>query len=247
MSSSDRFGRNDLAPVDYIHEGVMLRGRLALPDGPGPHPAILVIHDARGLGDGTARRAQALADAGYAVLAADLYGEGAFFADPKQAGPVVAPLMQDPSLLRARAIAGFEALCGLVQVDRDRVGAVGFCLGGRCVLELARSGASLRAGVSLHGLLTTHAPAQPDAVKAKLLILTGARDPYAPPQDIDAVRQEMTTAGADHHITVYSEGWHGFSDEEARSMSHVPGVRYDPLLDRLSWAQTTAFLEALLK
>lgn len=247
MSSSDPIGKSALTPVDYAHEGVMLRGRLALPEGPGPHPAILVMHDARGLGDGTARRAQALADIGYVALAADLYGEGAFFADPKKAGATVAPLMQEPSRLRARTIASFEALRGLDQVDRDRIGAVGFCLGGRCVLELARSGAGLHAAVSLHGLLTTHAPAQPGAVKAKLLILTGGRDPYAPSADVEGFRQEMTVAGVDHHVTLYSEGWHGFSDEEADSMSHVPGVRYDPLLDRLSWSQTLTFFDALLK
>lgn len=239
--------RSDLTPVDYADDGVTLRGCLARPDGAGPHPAILVMHDARGLGDGTARRAQALADAGYVALAADLYGNGAFFADPKQAGATVAPLMQEPSRLRARTIAGFEALRGLPQVDRGRIGVVGFCLGGRCALELARSGADLRAAVSLHGLLTTHAPAQAGSVKAKLLVLTGALDPYAPPADIESLRQEMAAAGVDHHVTLYSEGWHGFSDEEAGSMGHVPGVRHDPLLDRLSWSQTLAFFDALLK
>jgi dienelactone hydrolase len=236
-----------LAVVDYQHEGVSFKGRLALPVGAGPHPAIMVMHDARGLGDGTARRARALADLGYIALAADMYGDGVFFADPKLAGPSVAPLMQDPSLLRARSVAAFMALRDRDDVDRDRLGAIGFCLGGRCALELARSGVDVKAVVSLHGLLTTHAPATPGSIKGKVLVLTGARDPYAPLADVEALRAEMTAAGADHHVTIYGEGWHGFSEEEAGAMRHVPGVQYDPLLDRLSWAQSLAFLEALLR
>jgi dienelactone hydrolase len=238
--------RTDLRALAYNHQETRFVGRLAVPEGAGPHPAILVLHDARGLGDGTARRAHALARQGYVALAADLYGDEAYFPDPKLAGPTLAPLLDDPAKLRERTIAAFEALCALDIVDPGKVGAVGFCLGGRCVLELARSGAALQAGVSLHGLLTTAMSAREGSVRARLLILTGAHDPYAPAEDVEALQREMTAASVDHHITIYSDGWHGFSDDEAGDMRNVPGVRYDPLLDRLSWAQTLAFFDALL-
>jgi dienelactone hydrolase len=101
--------------------------------------------------------------------------------------------------------------------------------------------------VSFHGLLTTQLPATRGAVKAKVLALTGAHDPYAPPEDVEVFREEMTAAGADWHLTVYGEGWHAFTDPSAAEMSNVPGVRHDPLLEALSWAQATAFLDALVR
>ncbi|WP_103728662.1 dienelactone hydrolase family protein [Novosphingobium sp. HII-3] len=237
----------DARAFDYSHDGATFKGQLAVPEGSGPHPAILVMHNARGLGLGPIKRAQALAKEGYVALASDLYGDGAFYHDPRQANASLAPLFHEPARLRAKIVAAFETLRGLPQVDAERVGAIGFCFGGMCALELARSGAPARGVVSFHGLLNTHARAKAGEVQAKLLILTGERDPYAPSSDVEALRDELRHAGADHHITIYSEGWHAFSDDEAAEMEQVPGVRYDPLIDRLAWAQTLAFLEATVK
>lgn len=142
--------------------------------------------------------------------------------------------------------AAFDALRAIGGVDPDRCGALGFCLGGQCVLELARSGAEACAVVSLHGMLGTRMPAVAGAVKSSVLVLTGARDPYAPLSDVEAFRREMADAQVNHHLTLYGEGWHAFSDEEAATMAHVRGVRHDPLLARLSWNQSLAFLEAYL-
>ena len=86
--------------------------------------------------------------------------------------------------MRARVLAGFEAVRALPDVDGDRVSAIGFCFGGQCVLELARSGAPARSVVSFHGVLTTAQPAQPGAVSARILCITGAKDPYAPAADV---------------------------------------------------------------
>jgi dienelactone hydrolase len=77
-------------------------------------------------------------------------------------------------------------------------------------------------------------------------VLTGARDPYVPPAAVAALQQELAEAGADWQLTVYGEGWHAFSDPNPKK-AEVPGVRYDPLIDRLSWAQASAFLEATLR
>jgi dienelactone hydrolase len=102
--------------------------------------------------------------------------------------------------------------------------------------------------VSLHGTLRTHAASPPGAVKAKVLALTGARDPFAPAEDVAAFQQEMQAAGADWQMTVYGRGRHGFTDPIAdQAAKLMDGVGYDPLLDRLSWAQTTAFLDAVVR
>lgn len=237
-----------LHTFDYAHDGVALKGQLALPAGAGPHPAILVMHDARGLGDQPRNSARKLTQMGYAALAADMFGDGAYFPNPRaHGGEVVTRVMMNPALVRSRIIASFDSLKALPQVDSERIGTIGYCFGGHCVLELARSGADARAVVSFHGTLKTIAPAKPGYVKAKMLVLTGARDPYAPPEDVEALHKEMAAAGADCHVTSYSQAMHAFTDPTAETMIGVPGLKYDPLIDKLSWAQATAFLEALLK
>lgn len=234
-----------LSTFDYAHEGVTLRGELATPAGPGPHPALLVMHDAHGLGAVVRERAQRLAEAGYVALATDMYGDGKLFTKSEDAGGPFMELQESPALLRGRVLAALEALRALPQVDAGRIGAIGFCFGGQCVLELARSGAEVRAVVSFHGLLKTRQPAEAGAVKAKVLVLTGAKDPYAPLEDVAGFQDEMIAAGADWQLTTYGEAWHAFTDPLTETKG-VPGVRYDPLVDKLSWAQATAFLQALL-
>ncbi|CAN7258828.1 dienelactone hydrolase family protein [Phenylobacterium sp. LjRoot219] len=236
----------ELRALDYEHEGVLLKGELALPAGPGPHPAVLVMHDAHGLGDHVRRRALALADLGYAALATDMYGGGKLFTGQTEVGPFFLDLQENPQRLRGRVLAAFEALRARPEVDQARMGAIGFCFGGQCVLELARSGAAARGVVSFHGLLHTSLPARAGEVKAKVLVLTGGRDPYAPADAVAGLQRELTEAGVDWQLTVYGEGWHAFTDPNPEKAS-VPGVRYDPLIDKLSWAQATAFLDATLR
>jgi dienelactone hydrolase len=235
----------ETVPLEYRHDGLVLQGQLAVPTGPGPHPAVLVMHEARGLGPHVRRRAVMLAEAGYLALASDMYGAGRYFEDPQEAAGPFTAMQKDPALLRARALAAFAALRAHPAADPARLAAIGFCFGGQCVLELARSGAEARAVVSFHGILATQHPARPQSVRARILAIAGAQDPYAPLGDVAAFQAEMTAAAADWQLTLYGEGRHAFTDPIAGGLD-VPGVRYDPLLDRFSWAQATAFLEATL-
>jgi dienelactone hydrolase len=239
----------ELRPFDYRDGDELFRGQIATPAGPGPHPAVLVMHDARGLGELARRRAVKLAEMGYVGLATDMYGAEAKYdlANPLDGGRLMLALHEEPEKLRGRVVAAFEALKAYPQVDASRIGALGFCFGGQCVLELARSGADVKSVVSFHGLLTSKLPAKQGAVKAKVLVMTGAKDPYAPLEHVDGFREEMTAAGAQWQVTIYSEGYHAFTDPKAADMGDVvPGVRYDPLLDKLSWAQAMAMLEATI-
>jgi dienelactone hydrolase len=237
----------ELSTIEYEHDSVTLLGRLARPAGPGPHPAVMVMHDARGQGAMVRQRALELAEAGYVALVTDMYGDGFYSDAPEKGGAFMMALEQAPQTLRDRVLCNLGALKAQPSVDAGRIGAIGYCFGGQCVLELARSGAEVRSVVSFHGLLTTELPASPGAVKAKILVLTGALDPYAPPEHVQGFQDEMTAAGADYHVTVYGGGWHQFTDPSASGMTTVPGVKYDPLLSRLSWAQATAMLDATLR
>jgi dienelactone hydrolase len=236
-----------LRTIDYAHEGHALEGLLAAPAGAGPHPAVMVMHDARGRGEQVRRRAALLAEQGYIALATDMYGGGADFENAREGGDLMLALHDEPERLRGRVLAGLEALKAQPGVDPDRIGAIGFCFGGQCVLELARSGADVKSVVSFHGLLTTALPAKPGEVKAKVLVLTGALDPYAPLEHVDGFQKEMGAAGAEWQVTVYSHGWHAFTDPNAAKMTNIPGVLYDPLLDKLSWASALAILDATLR
>jgi dienelactone hydrolase len=231
--------------VEYRHDDTTLIGEALMPAGPGPHPGLLVMYDALGVSDMIRRRARELAAKGYAVLLTDMYGGGLTEdSDHNHAG--FAAMQADRPRLRGRALAGLAALRGLAGVDGQRIGAIGYCFGGQCVLEIARSGADLQAVVSFHGLLTTHAPAQAGRVPAKVLVITGALDPYAPISDLHAFETEMAEAAADWQVTVYGTGYHAFTDPDIARRTEVPGIQYDPLLDRMSWAQCTTFLDALV-
>jgi dienelactone hydrolase len=233
--------------LKYLDDaGLTMTGQVAKPSGNGQRPGVLVMHGALGVDDLIRRRARDLAATDYVALATDMYGVAPGPMIKEEYGPLFLALQQDHDLLRSRAVAGFDALRALPDVDATRVAAIGYCFGGQCALELARTGAQLRSVVSFHGMLTTTKPAQPGVVCAKLLTISGAMDPYVPAKEVAAFQEEMTAAGADWQVTVYGGGLHAFTMPDIEK-EDVPGTAYDPFLDRLSWAQATAFLAATLE
>lgn len=232
----------DLQPFPLNHGEVGLTALVARPDGPGPFPAVLVMHSALGIHHQVQDTARRLAELGYLAVATDMYGPSAYQDGP---GLAYAAFAENPQLLRERTVAWFEAVRARPDVDPARIAAIGYCFGGHCVLELARSGADVRAVCSYHGILTTHAPAQPGAVKAHVAAFCGAKDPYAPMVDITALRKELEAAGASWQLGVYGDAEHGFTDPDAARLNR-PGIAYDAYADRASWAATLAILEVAL-
>ena len=227
-------------PIEFEHAGAHLIGQIARPAGPGPFPAVLVMHNALGIGPHVREVAQRLAALGYLAVATDMYGGGAPYGDPS----AYEVFTRDPALLRARARAWFDHVSALPDVDAGKVAAIGFCFGGTCVLELARGGAPAKAVVSYHGILTTAQPMQPEAFAGEVVAYCGARDPYAPLDHIEALRSEMAAADVRHTITTFGEAQHGFTDPAADRMSRE-GIAYNALADRLSWAGTMELLAAV--
>jgi dienelactone hydrolase len=149
---------------------------------------------------------------------------------------LVGGLRSEPETLRARGRAALATLAALPQVDANRIAAIGFCFGGSVVLELARDGADLKAVVSFHGVLTTRTPAASGKVKASVLVLTGADDPLAPPDQVRAFEDEMRAAGVrDWQIISYGNTLHGFTNPAADG-SMMRTARYNEQADRRSWA-----------
>jgi dienelactone hydrolase len=227
-------------PLLYHDGGLELRGILERPREPNGR-AVLVVHEAPGLGDNARRRTRMLAELGYVALAADLYGGGRTFGSEAAVAQMDA-LRGEPQAFRRRVQAGVDALTRLDGVDASNVAAIGYCFGGMAVLELARGGGDVRAVVSFHGLLRTAAPAVEGQATAKILACTGALDPLVPLEDVTAFQQEMDAAQADWQLIVYGRALHSFTNRNVAGGAD-PRMDYDPSADRQSWAAALAFLD----
>lgn len=189
-------------------------------------PGLLMVPDWFGVTPAAVEKAKQVAAAGYVVLVVDMYGKGVRPKDAKAAGAQVGKLYADLPGLRARAAAALATLREQAKnapIDTNRIGAFGYCMGGKTVLELARSGADIAGVVSFHGGLDTTLPAKPGAVKASVLVLNGAADTYVPAEHIAGLQTEMTAAGVDWQFVNYADAVHCFALETA----NAPGCQYN--------------------
>jgi dienelactone hydrolase len=234
---------DDTERIEFDHEGTRLRGYVARPASSAPAPAVLVMHSALGIAHAVNERtARKFAALGYVAVCTDMYGAHLEGASMEVTGEAFFANLGAPEMQRARTVAWFDAVAARPDVDAQRIAAVGFCYGGTTVLELARSGANLKAAISYHGVLTTQARAEPGVVGAHVVAYCGAGDPYAPLDDVDNLRAELRDAGvADYQITLYGGAVHGFTDPDAAAL-HLEGVAYDALSNELSWNDTLVLL-----
>jgi dienelactone hydrolase len=231
--------------LDYEDGGDTLRGHLAYDDQrSGKRPGILVMPEAFGLGAHAKDRAERLAQLGYVALAGDPYGNGLELSDLQEAITRARALFADPTRARQRARAGLDKLASLPQVDPRRLASIGFCMGGTLSLELARDGAPLAGIASFHGGLQTQRPAEPGKIRAKILVFTGADDPFVPVTHVNALADEMTAAGADWQIVSYGGTQHSFTNPHADRIG-APGISYNKLADDRSWTALRAFFDEI--
>lgn len=222
--------------VNYGTAEAPLEGFLAYDDiTREPRPGILVVHEWWGLNDYIRGRAVQLAKLGYVAFAADIYGKGVRAATQEQARQLSGKFSKDRKLLRARAQSGLDELLKSPLADKSRTAAIGYCFGGMTVLELARSGAPLKAVVSFHGTLDTPNPQDARNIKGSVLALSGADDPFVPAKQREAFIGEMQKArGVDWQMYIYGNTVHGFTNP-ANGTDPSKGVAYNPLSDRRSW------------
>lgn len=221
-------------------EGLLEKPKLA--SAHKPRPGVLVAPEVTGLADHPKRRIRMLADLGYVALAADMYGAGV--APGWDNRDRMIALRNDRRALRARVRAGLDALAGLPEVDERRIVAIGYCFGGGCVLELARTSAPILGVASFHGLLDTTLPAGPGDIRAKILAMTGVRDPIVPITQVAAFEEEMETAGADWRLVTYGGAGHSFTNADVQPGDR-PGFEYEPNADARSWRELLDFFTEL--
>lgn len=223
--------------ITYRHGETELQGFLAWDDAAKePRPGVIVVHEWWGHNQHARNQAVRLAkDAGYVGFALDMYGKGKVTRHPADAQAFAAEATKDPALVKARFEAALAVLRQTPGVDPKRIAAIGYCFGGAVVLGMARGGAELAAVASFHGSIGTKTPAQPGAVKARVLVLNGAEDPMVTTEQIAAFEQEMTAAGAKWQLVNLPGAKHSFTNPDADAVG-MPALAYHAEADRASWA-----------
>jgi len=232
--------------IEYRDGPTLLEGFFCHEDSrPGPLPALLIAHEWSGRGEFVERKARRLAWHGFATFALDMFGKGCRGTTSAECTGLISPLVQDRALLARRITAALTTVKELPEVDARRTAALGFCFGGMCVLDLARSGADVRGVVSMHGLLKPTGLPSPGKIRAKVLVLHGYEDPLSPPDDVLALTKELTAAGADWQLHAYGNTMHSFTNPHAND--RASGLLYDETADRRSWHALLQFLEEVLR
>ncbi|OGL19050.1 MAG: dienelactone hydrolase [Candidatus Rokubacteria bacterium RIFCSPLOWO2_12_FULL_71_22] len=236
--------------VSYSADGTTLKGYIARPaKADGKRPGVLVVHEWWGNNDYPRKRADMLAQLGYVALALDMYGDGKVASHPKDAGAFAGEVRKHMDVAEKRFRAALALLASQRDVDTGRIAAVGYCFGGGMVLEMARRGLPLAGVVSFHGSLPTQTPARPGGVKAKVLVLNGADDPFVKPEQIEAFKKEMDAAGVDYRFINYPGAVHAFTNPDATENGkkfNLP-LAYDADADRKSWEEMQRLFGAILK
>jgi dienelactone hydrolase len=233
--------------IHYKQGDTVLQGFLAWNDGmKDKRPGVLVVHEWWGHNDHVRDQAKRLAEAGYVGFALDMFGKGKVTTHPNEAQAFMAEAKKDPARLKARFQAALDELKRDPHVAADRIAAIGYCFGGSVVLDEARSGADLDAVVSLHGALATDHPAQPGKVKARILVLTGAADPFVPAEQVAAFTKEMNAAGAKFQVVSYPGVKHAFTNPNA-GKAGLDALEYNAEADKKSWEALLAFFKEVFR
>jgi carboxymethylenebutenolidase len=226
----------DGKPVSYKSGDETVQGVLYTPAGKGPFPALVVVHEWWGLNDWVKEQASKLADQGYASLAVDLY-RGKVATTPDMAHEIMRGVPEDRA--KRDLHAAVEFLKSQPTVKKDRIGAIGWCMGGGYALDIALQEPDLAATVINYGHLAT----DPDALKkinAPILGLFGVQDHGIPPADVNKFEQQLKQLGKKVDVKIYDDAGHAFENSNNKD-----GYRPADAAD--AWKRTVDFLAMTLK
>ena len=227
--------------IDYSQDGESFEGFLAWDDSKsGPRPGIVISHAWGGSGGFEQDRARDLAQLGYAGFCLDLYGKGVRGSSPEENSKLMQPFLADRALLQKRMQLAVDVAGKQDQIDDRKVAAMGYCFGGLCVLDLARTAGDVLGVVSFHGLFVPPGNTAGNKITAKVLALHGWDDPMAPPDAVVGLAAELTEAGADWQIHGFGHTKHAFTNPEAKDPAH--GLQYNESAKNRSWKMLVDFL-----
>ncbi|SEL58368.1 dienelactone hydrolase family protein [Acinetobacter sp. DSM 11652] len=196
-------------------DGTQLIGYFAAPENSSGAAGIIVAPEWWGRNEYTEQRARELAEQGYAAFAIDMYGDKKVTTEASQANEWMMQTFAQPETIVQRATAALDTLSAQPEVDATRLAAIGFCYGGKVVLDLARSGANLKAVATFHANLSAQTPAQQGQVKAEILVLHGELDSMVTLDDVAQFKEEMFAAQVPHEVIIFEDAKHGFSNPQA--------------------------------
>jgi dienelactone hydrolase len=238
-------------PVTYQAGGTTMKGFVVYDDAvQAKRPGIVMVPEWWGVTKHIHNEAQKFAQQGYTAFIADMYGDAKTADNPKDAGTLASSVMKDPKVMEARFNVARTQLAAHSTVDPTRIGAVGYCFGGAVVLNMARAGADLAAVAGFHASLGLNTPAPaPGSVKAKILVLNGADDPFVKREEYEMFKKDLDAARADYRIVEYPGAVHAFTNPEATELGqkfNLP-LRYDAQVDREAKAEASKFFATNLQ
>lgn len=232
--------------IQYESDGVPLQGYLAYPRDADSAPGVLVVHEWWGHNDYARKRAEMLAELGYAAFALDMYGNGKLAEHPKEANAFMMEVVNGEGVAFARFNEALKTFKALDVTADDQIAAIGYCFGGAVVLSMARAGVDLSGVVSFHGALGGLAPIK-EQVNSKFLVLNGAADPFITPEQIVAFKKEMDEAELDYEFINYPNAKHAFTNPAATEKGKNYGIplEYNEEVDKASWNEMKDFLKTV--
>jgi dienelactone hydrolase len=230
--------------IDYEDGDTVLEGLIAWDDARSkPAPGVIVSHAWAGRSPFEDNKAIELARLGYTGFALDLYGKGVLGSGPDENAALMTPFLDDRPMLQQRLLLSLQTMRNQPEVDESKVAAIGFCFGGLCVLDIARTGAEIDGVVSFHGLFVAPGNTSGNRIKAKILALHGWDDPMSTPDSVVALGEELTAMAADWQLHGYGNTMHAFTIPDANDPDL--GTVYDASADRRSWVSMQNFLAEL--
>ncbi|MGM8886999.1 dienelactone hydrolase family protein [Psychrobacter sp. 1U2] len=236
--------------VSTTDNGVELISYIALPEDASdtnPAPGIMVAPEWWGVVDHPKTITENLAKAGYAAVAMDVYGEGKLTADAAMANMWMEQVLADQNMLMARCRLILNDFSSQLAVNGDNLGAIGYCFGGKVVLDMAREGMPLKAVATFHGNPAAKQPADSN-FKAKVLVAHGRDDSMVSMDAIEDLKSELDVADVDYTVDVYDNAKHGFTNPNAdeRAAKNDIDLGYNESAAKQSWENMLEFMKANL-
>jgi dienelactone hydrolase len=224
--------------IESRHGDLELESFLLTDPDAGPRPVVMIFPNFIGLDETDDENAERLVAMGYAAFGCDLYGKGQRGGTREDGFARMNPLRENRPLLQARMLHLLDLVRGLPEIDGTQVAAIGFCFGGLCVLDLARTGADVAGVASFHGLFTPPGNIETPDIKARIAVYHGWEDAHVPPEDVVALGRELTGAGCDWQIHCFGGAVHGFT----HAGPPEEGIPFNALANKRSWRAVEDFL-----
>lgn len=209
-------------------------------------PCVLIFPAFEGRNVLMTKHAERIVAMGYNALVVDMYGDGMVIDTLDGCMAQVKSLLSDRLMVQRRVNLVLAAAKQQTMVDANKTAAIGFCLGGLCCLDLARSGADINGVISVHGVLAAPEPTDNSNIKAKVLALHGYDDPQIPSEQLQAFQQEMTINKVDWQLLYFGDTKHAFTDPQASQIGGPEmGRVYSPIATRRTWQYAQTFFTEL--